>query len=78
MMASPEERWERRKELLRAYLRDLPAQLRRIVDLRYLKDLSVEAIAERIGEEKHEVAEALNYARGELSDGVRRRLGEAT
>lgn len=78
MMTSPEERWNKRKEALRACLKELPSQLRRIVDLRYLKDLSIDAIAERIGEKEEEVAEALNHARGELLVCLKRRLGEAS
>ncbi|MCW8130336.1 MAG: sigma-70 family RNA polymerase sigma factor [Planctomycetota bacterium] len=66
MTASPQERWEARKEALRACYKALPAHLRQVLELRYAQKLSCAQIAEKLGKEAAAVAELLAAARTEL------------
>ena len=55
----------------------LPVHLRQVVDLRYVQNLSVAEIAERLGHETRHVAAALERARAHLEQSLFERRGRA-
>lgn len=71
MVASPQERWVRRKKHLREGFKALPVHLRRVFELRYGKDLAPAAIAERLQMQLSEVHEALAKGRREIEARLR-------
>ena len=80
LSATSKERWEQRKEALRACFRTLPLHLRQLVEMRYAADLSNRRIAQALGREAEAIEVALARARLELEQGLQRRLkpqGEA-
>lgn len=78
MVASPQERWMRRKKHLRDGFKALPVQLRRVFELRYGKDLAPAAIAERLQMQLSEVHEALAKGRREIETRLRPRPREGS
>jgi RNA polymerase sigma-70 factor (ECF subfamily) len=74
-LAASQERWARRKEALRECLRNLPAPLRQVLNLRYGQDLSTDRIAARLGLERVPAGELLQRARAEMEALAQRRLG---
>jgi len=77
LSATPQERWETRKEAVRACLHALPAHLRQAIDLRYAKEFSPDQMAAQMGREHAAVREVLARAREELERCVRQKLSEA-
>ncbi len=77
-MASPAERWAQRKAALRGCLKELPSQLKQIVDLKYLENLSLDEIAQRLGHERTHVEDALLRARSELQNCMDGRMSGAS
>lgn len=74
LSSTPQERWEQRKEILRACLHSLPVHLQRLIEMRYAKNLSSARISEQLGREAGAVETALARARQELEACVRRRV----
>lgn len=77
LSATPAERWQKRKAALRDALHALPVHLRQVVDLRYVQNLSVAEIAERLGHETRHVAAALERVRAHLEQSLFERRGRA-
>lgn len=65
---------DRRREALETCLDGLPAKSRRLLDLRYVDDLSAEDMAKSVGSTAGSVRVLLTRARSALSDCVQRRL----
>lgn len=74
MTASPQEKWEARKEALRSCFKNLPAHLRQIVELRYGQKLPSKEIATKLGKEAAAVKDLLASARAELEACMRKKL----
>ncbi|MCK6474597.1 MAG: RNA polymerase sigma factor [Planctomycetes bacterium] len=71
MVASPQERWVRRKKNLRDGFKALPVHLRRVLELRYGKNLAPAAIAERLQMQLSDVHDALAKGRREIEARLR-------
>ena len=63
-----------RREALEACLDDLPSKSRRILDLRYVEELSADEVARTIGSTNGSVRVRLSRVRTVLADCVQRRL----
>jgi len=74
MTGTPGERWELRKEALRACFKALPAHLRQVIELRYVQRLNLPEIAQRLGKEATAVQALLAGARAELEACMRNKL----
>jgi len=64
----------RRREALEACLDELPARLRRLLDLRYVDELPADEIARSVGSTSGSVRVMLSRVRTALADCVQRRL----
>ncbi|TWU58385.1 sigma-70 family RNA polymerase sigma factor [Rubripirellula reticaptiva] len=73
-IAEQAETRDRRREALEACLNGLPENSRRLLDLRYVDDLSASQVAESIGSTTGSVRVLLSRARNALADCVQRRL----